>query len=252
MYLGQRISSPLKHLKEKVFNPKNSLSPEKFLTLEVLSPKNVLSWHLTLSLNPTRGRHGTVTVTREIFSPRDRVQDFFSPRDSLEELQPGIPRPQNLGPGPGQPLDNFEEKWVLITTRLIHQSLRTPKKGLITEPPCISECYILQFLSKILVSWSNHVQILVRKYTRPVPILDICSSPDPRTGSRILRYQSRFRVPLILNLSPDPSPGFYYECRSRFPSQISGTGTAGSQEPCSVRRPLNPSPNPSIGRAEYF
>ena len=52
-----------------------------------------------------RGRHGTGTVSRKIFSPRERVPEFFSPRDSPSKLSPGIPRLANLSPDPGW---NFE------------------------------------------------------------------------------------------------------------------------------------------------
>ena len=54
----------------------------------------------------TRGRHGTGTVSRKIFSPQDRVQDFSNPRDSPGFFRfqarslSGIPQILNLSPGP--------------------------------------------------------------------------------------------------------------------------------------------------------
>ena len=52
------------------------------------------SWH------EARGRHETGTVSRKIFSLRDRVPEFFSPQDSPPKLSPVIARPANLSPGP--------------------------------------------------------------------------------------------------------------------------------------------------------
>ena len=60
-----------------------------------------------------RGRHGTGTVSRKIFSPRDRVPEFFSPRDSPPKLSPGIPRPANLSPGPS-PRSRIFQFWVPV------------------------------------------------------------------------------------------------------------------------------------------
>ena len=50
-----------------------------------------------------RGRHGTKTVSRKIFSPRNRVPELFSRRDSRTKLSPGIPRPAKLSPGIPRP-----------------------------------------------------------------------------------------------------------------------------------------------------
>ena len=61
----------------------------------------------------TRGRHGTGTVSRKIFSPRDRVPEFFSPRDGPPKLSPGIPRPANLSPGPS-PRSRIFQFWVPV------------------------------------------------------------------------------------------------------------------------------------------
>ena len=60
------------------------------------------SWNLFFTKTSVlyRGRHGTGTVSRKIFSPRDRVPEFFSLRDSPAKLSPGIPRPANLSPDP--------------------------------------------------------------------------------------------------------------------------------------------------------
>ena len=60
-----------------------------------------------------RGRNGTGTVCRKIFSLRDRVPEFFSPRDNPAKLSPEIPRPANLSPGPS-PRSRIFQFWVPV------------------------------------------------------------------------------------------------------------------------------------------